>query len=353
MTAVTGPHPAGAAKAPAAPGEAAPSPVTGPPRETPVSPEPTARTEPRPDPEPDPGPPSGPDPEPRPEAGTRTGPPSAVVDPTAGLVVPRPQINRPRSRPYALVVRALGPVALLGLWWGASATGLLTPDVLASPAQVLDAVGELWGNGQLTDALSTSLTRSGLGLLIGLTAGLVLGITTGFTRLGDELLDSSLQTLRTIPFLSLVPLFMVWFGINETAKILLIAVATTFPMYVSASGGVRGTDRKLVEAMRSFGLGRLAIVRQVVLPGALPSLLAGLRLSMTLSVIALIAAEEINATEGIGYLMSQAQSYARTDILAVCILVYGLLGLIADVLVRGLERVLMPWRTAGPGGGTR
>ncbi|MER8043501.1 ABC transporter permease [Streptomyces sp. NPDC094032] len=268
------------------------------------------------------------------------------------LVRPRPPARRARSRTYTVVVRALGPVGLLVLWWAASATGALTPDVLASPAHVLDAVGELWGNGQLPDALATSLTRSGLGLVLGVTAGLALGIVTGFTRLGDELLDSSLQTLRTIPFLSLVPLFMVWFGINETAKILLIAVATTFPMYVSTAGGVRDTDRRLVEAMRAFGLGRFAIVRQVVLPGALPAILAGLRLSMTLSVIALIAAEEINATEGIGYLMAQAQSYARTDVLAVCILVYGLLGLTADLVVRGLERVLMPWRTAGPGGGS-
>ncbi|MFE0170809.1 ABC transporter permease [Streptomyces sp. NPDC059002] len=266
-----------------------------------------------------------------------------------GLVTPAPPASRPRPRAYSLTVRALGPVALLALWWTASATGLLTPDVLASPAEVLRAVRELWGNGQLPDALATSLTRSGLGLLIGLTAGLTLGVVTGFTRLGDELLDSSMQTLRTIPFLSLVPLFMVWFGINETAKVLLIAVATTFPMYVSTSSGVRATDRKLVEAMRSFGMGRLGIVREVVLPGALPSLLAGLRLSMTLSVIALIAAEEINATAGIGYLMSQAQSFARTDILAVCILVYGLLGLLADGVVRLLERVLMPWRRAGQG----
>ncbi|MGW6359784.1 ABC transporter permease [Streptomyces sp. NPDC055092] len=266
--------------------------------------------------------------------------------PPHGLVTPRPPSSRPRSRAYSVTVRALGPVALLALWWVASATDLLTPDVLASPTQVIDAIGELWGNGQLPDALTTSLTRSGLGLALGLVAGLTLGITTGFTRLGDELLDSSLQTLRTIPFLSLVPLFMVWFGINETAKILLIAVATTFPMYVSTSSGVRNTDSKLVEAMRSFGMSRLGIVREVVLPGALPSLLAGLRLSMTLSVIALIAAEEINATAGIGYLMSQAQSYARTDILAVCILVYGLLGLIADGVVRLLERGLMPWRRA-------
>ncbi|MFD4234505.1 ABC transporter permease [Streptomyces sp. NPDC058542] len=280
-----------------------------------------------------------------PEGPPRTDAPGTGDAPPPGLVAPRPQLRSPRSRSYAVTVRALGPVVLLALWWAASATGLLTADVLASPAEVFRAVGELWGNGQLPDALTTSLTRSGLGLVIGLAAGLTLGIVTGFTRLGDELLDSSLQTLRTIPFLSLVPLFMVWFGINETAKILLIAVATTFPMYVSASSGVRTTDPKLIEAMRAFGMSRLGIVREVVLPGALPSLLAGLRLSMTLSVIALIAAEEINATAGIGYLMSQAQSYARTDILAVCILVYGLLGLTADILVRLLERVLMPWRT--------
>ncbi|MFF4753767.1 ABC transporter permease [Streptomyces sp. NPDC002514] len=263
-----------------------------------------------------------------------------------GLVTPRAVVRRPRPRALTLTVRALGPVALLLLWWIASATGVLTPDVLASPADVLRAVGELWGNGQLPDALTTSLTRAGAGLLIGITAGLILGVVTGFTRLGDELLDSSLQTLRAVPFLSLVPLFMVWFGITEIAKIVLIAVATTFPMYVSTSSGVRATDPRLLEAMRSFGMGRFAIVREVVLPGALPSLLAGLRLSMTLSVIALIAAEEINSTAGIGYLMAQAQSYARTDVLAVCILVYGLFGLFADALVRLLERLLMPWKGA-------
>lgn len=262
------------------------------------------------------------------------------------LEAPRAHVRRPRRRAHTLTFRALGPLTLLLLWWAASATGLLTPDVLASPADVVRAVGELWGNGQLPDALTTSLTRSGTGLLLGLTAGLTLGVLTGFTRLGDELLDSPIQTLRTIPFLALVPLFMVWFGINEIAKILLIAVATTFPMYVSTSAGVRDTDPKLVEAMRSFGMSRTAVVREVVLPGALPSLLAGLRLSMTLSVIALIAAEEINTTAGVGYLMAQAQSYARTDILAVCILVYGLFGLTADAIVRLLERVLMPWRGA-------
>ncbi|WP_335972307.1 MULTISPECIES: ABC transporter permease [Streptomycetaceae] len=270
------------------------------------------------------------------------------TDPVApGLVAPRPKTVRPRPRALSLGLRLLGPVALLLVWIWASASGTLSPSLLASPRQVLSAFKELWTSGQLGDALSVSLTRAGLGLLIGASAGLVLGVLTGFSRLGEELLDSSMQLLRTIPFLSLVPLFMVWFGIGETARVVLIAVATSFPMYVSAAGGVRNTDRKLVEAMRSFGMGRLALVREVVLPGALPALLSGLRLSMTLSVIALIAAEEINSTAGIGYLMSTAQEYSRTDILTVCILIYALIGLVADGSARLLERVLMPWRTQG------
>ncbi|WP_329374568.1 ABC transporter permease [Streptomyces sp. NBC_00669] len=270
------------------------------------------------------------------------------TDPSApGLVAPRPKVVRPRPRALSLGLRLLGPVALVLVWIWASASGTLSPSLLASPRQVLSAFKELWTSGQLGDALSVSLTRAGLGLLIGASAGLVLGVLTGFSRLGEELLDSSMQLLRTIPFLSLVPLFMVWFGIGETARVVLIAVATSFPMYVSAAGGVRNTDRKLVEAMRSFGMGRLALVREVVLPGALPALLSGLRLSMTLSVIALIAAEEINSTAGIGYLMSTAQEYSRTDILTVCILIYALIGLVADGSARLLERLLMPWRTQG------
>jgi len=265
----------------------------------------------------------------------------------SGLVAPRPQLPRPRRRSLSLGLRTIGPLALLGGWAWASASGALSPDLLASPGAVLRALRELWDSGQYTAALSASLTRAGLGLFFGLIVGLTLGVVTGFSRLGEELLDSTVQLLRTIPFLSLVPLFMVWFGIGETARVILIAVATAFPMYVSASGGVRNTDRKLVEAMRSFGMGRLAVIREVVLPGALPALLSGLRLSMTLSVIALIAAEEINSTSGIGFLMTTAQEYSRTDILTVCILTYALLGLLADGLVRVLERVLMPWRTQG------
>jgi sulfonate transport system permease protein len=264
-----------------------------------------------------------------------------------GLVTPQPQLLRPRRAGVSITLRVAGPIALLVAWWAASASGALNPAVLASPQQVASAAWQLWRSGQLQSAVGVSVLRAATGLLFGVSAGLVLGVITGFSRLGEELLDSPLQLLRALPFLSLVPLFMVWFGIGEEARVVLIAVATSFPMYVSTAGGVRAVDPRLVEAMRTFGLSRWALVREVVLPAAMPSLLSGLRLSMTLSVIALIAAEEINTTNGIGFLMAQAQTYSRTDILTVCVLLYGLLGLCVDLIVRGAERLLMPWRPAG------
>ena len=264
-----------------------------------------------------------------------------------GLVTPQPQLLRPRRAGVSITLRVAGPIALLVAWWAASASGALNSAVLASPQQVGSAAWQLWQSGQLQSAVGVSVLRAATGLVFGVSAGLALGVITGFSRLGEELLDSPLQLLRALPFLSLVPLFMVWFGIGEEARVVLIAVATSFPMYVSTAGGVRAVDPRLVEAMRTFGLSRWALVREVVLPAAMPSLLSGLRLSMTLSVIALIAAEEINTTNGIGFLMAQAQTYSRTDILTVCVLLYGLLGLCVDLIVRGAERLLMPWRPAG------
>lgn len=267
-----------------------------------------------------------------------------AVDAYPGLVAPRPHLVTPRRPAVSVTLRVAGPLVLVGAWWIASAAGALNPAVLSSPEQVAKSAWQLWQSGQLQSAIGVSLYRAAAGLAVGVATGLVLGVITGFWRLGEELLDSPLQILRALPFLSLVPLFMVWFGIGDEARIILIAVATTFPMYVSAAGGVRAVDPKLVEAMRSFGLRGWALVREVVLPGALPSLLSGFRLSMTLSVIALIAAEEINTTSGIGYLMNQAETFSRTDILTVCVLLYGLLGLGADLIARGTERALMPWR---------
>ncbi|MER6002892.1 ABC transporter permease subunit [Nonomuraea angiospora] len=263
-----------------------------------------------------------------------------------GLVAPNPPRAAGRAPALTFALRAIGPVLLLAAWYAATASGALTKDVLAGPQDVVKTFGELWADGQLPEALRVSVTRAGLGLVLGASTGLLLGVVSGFTRLGEELVDSSMQALRAIPFLALTSLFVVWFGIEEASKILLIGVACTFPMYVNVSSGVRNVDRKVVEAARSFGLGRLAIAREVVLPGALPSVFAGLRLATTLSVIALIAAEEINVTAGLGYLMARATDYLRTDILALCVLLYAVIGLLADLALRLVERGTMPWRKA-------
>ncbi|MFT4041947.1 MAG: ABC transporter permease [Gordonia sp. (in: high G+C Gram-positive bacteria)] len=272
---------------------------------------------------------------------------AADTDPETTLITPDAPATQEHSRRRALILRSAGPVLLLAIWWILSATGVLTDDLLAAPPTVAHSAWELWQSGQLSDALVVSLGRAGAGLALGVATGLALGLLAGTWRIGKDVLDSAMQTLRALPFLSLVPLFMVWFGIGESARIVLIAVATTFPMYVSTSGGVQNTDRKLLESARVFGMRPWTVIRKIVLPGALPSLFSGLRLSTTLSVIALIAAEEINVTAGLGYLMSQAQNFSRTDILTVVIIIYGLIGLIADVVIRGIERLMMPWLRAG------
>jgi sulfonate transport system permease protein len=252
--------------------------------------------------------------------------------------------SAPRSRRVSLAIRVLVPVVIFGLWWLLTGTGVIAATDLPSPAATWDAFVQLWAHEDLLGDIGISVTRAAVGLAIGAGLGLVLGIIVGLFSLGEELLDSSMQMLRTVPFPAVIFLFIVWFGIGETAKVGLIALATLFPMYLNASNGVRNVDRKVVEAARSFGLRGARLVRQVVIPLAMPSILTGLRFATGVSVIALVFAETINANQGIGYLVSQASSFNNTPNLIVCIIIYALLGIGADALVRILERALMPWR---------
>ena len=153
-----------------------------------------------------------------------------------------------------------------------------------------------------------------------------------------------MQINRTIPVVALVPLFIVWFGIGETPKVALIAFATVFPVYLNLYQGIRSVDVRLVDAARSFGLGRAALVADVILPGALPSLLVGLRYALTISIVMLVIAEQINASAGLGYLVNNARDFMRTDIIVVCLMVYALLGLGADLVVRIVEHHALAWR---------
>ncbi|QXJ19509.1 ABC transporter permease [Actinomadura graeca] len=282
----------------------------------------------------------------------RREPPDTTPDATAGgsgggtadLRVP-PRIG-PRHRPPAvsLAVRTAVPVLLLAAWWYGSASGRIPPDVLTGPGAVFGALRELAETGQLTDYLLASGRRAALGVLAGAGAGLLLGIAAGLSALGEELIDPTMQMKRAVPFLALVPLFISWFGVGETFKVVLIAVATAAPMYAYTYLGVRGVDREVVEAARGFGLRGARLAAAVIVPSALPSILMALRISLSVSLTGLIAAEQIGASEGIGYLVTLAQQYYRNDYMVLCILIYALIGLVIDLVIRGVERVAMPWR---------
>ncbi len=249
-----------------------------------------------------------------------------------------------RSKRVSTLVRLSVPFTLLGLWWLTTTLGYVPASVLASPFEVATATVELWQTGELGEFLLASLSRSGLGVIFGVTIGLSLGVIAGWTALGEELVDPTLQMLRAVPFLALVPLFISWFGIDEQFKIVLIAVSSASPMYAYSYLGVRNVDRKIVEAARGFGLNGFKLLRQVVLPSALPNLLMALRICLSISVVALIAAEQVGTTKGIGYLVLLAKQYYRQDYMLLCVLFYAGLGLAFDALIRLLERTVMPWR---------
>ncbi|MFF4183195.1 ABC transporter permease [Streptomyces sp. NPDC001691] len=251
--------------------------------------------------------------------------------------------GRSRSVPRWLR-RTVGPLALLVLWQVLSATGVLSPDTLASPGTVARAGADLVADGTLPSAMGISLQRVAVGLLIGGVAGIGLALLSGLSRLGEDLIDATVQMLRTVPWVGLIPLFIIWLGIGEAPKVALIALGVTFHLYLNVYAGIRGVDAQLVEAGQALGLGRWGLVRHVVLPGALPGAMTGLRYSLATAWLALVFGESINADAGIGFLMNQAREFFRTDVIVVCLVVYALLGLLADALVRTLERLLLQWR---------
>lgn len=252
--------------------------------------------------------------------------------------------------PFTRLARTLGsarwlsPLLLLAVLEAGSRTGLIPERTLAAPSQVLATLWSMTVSGELTDNLFVSFLRIIAGLAIGVSTGVVLALVAGLSRQGEVAVDPLMQIKRTIPTLALTPLFIVWFGIGETPKIALIAFASIFPVYLNLYGGIRGIDVRLLEGARSLGLSRAAQVWHVILPGALPSLLVGLRYSLSVAVLVLVVAEQINATAGLGYLINNARDFMRTDIILVCLMVYAVLGLAADGLVRAIESRALVWR---------
>jgi sulfonate transport system permease protein len=240
--------------------------------------------------------------------------------------------------------RWISPVALVVLWQVSSVTGLLPPDKLSSPWTVLRAGIDTARSGELGDAFAVSITRVGIGFVLGAAVALVLGVVAGLSNWGDALIDPPVQMLRTLPFLGLIPLLILWFGIGEEPKIVLVALGVAFPLYLNVHSGIRNVDDQLVEATTALGFTRWEQLWHVVLPSAVPQTLVGLRQALGVAWLALIVGETVNADAGLGYLINNAREFLRTDVIVVGLVVYAVLGLVTDALVRLLERRALRWR---------
>lgn len=255
---------------------------------------------------------------------------------------PRGGVSR-RPRTWT-TVRVVSPLVLLALWQLGSALGLIPQDILPAPSLIAEAGAELINNGQLDDALSVSGVRVVEGLLLGGVIGVGLGSLVGLSRWAEATVDPPMQMLRALPHLGLIPLFILWFGIGELPKVLLVALGVSFPLYLNTFSAIRQVDRKLFEAADVLGFSFTQRFTHIIMPSAAPQVLVGLRQSLAIAWLTLIVAEQINADKGIGFLINNARDFLRIDIIIFGLIVYALLGIATDALVRVLERRALRYR---------
>jgi sulfonate transport system permease protein len=240
----------------------------------------------------------------------------------------------------------LVPLSILIAWELAARDGGLSARVLPEPLAVLKAAWTLAVSGELWANVKVSAARAFFGFAMGGGIGFVLGLATGLFKPAEIALDSTVQMIRNIPALAMIPLLILWFGIGEEAKLVLVALGVFFPVYVNTYHGIRSVDRDLIEMAKSYGLSGFALYRHVILPGAMPSILVGVRFAFGLTWVMLIVAETISAQSGIGYMTMNAREFLQTDVVVVGILLYALLGKLADMAARGIERATLRWHPA-------
>jgi sulfonate transport system permease protein len=238
------------------------------------------------------------------------------------------------------------PVGILVVWQALSSAGLISQGVLPAPTEIAVAGWKLALSGELWTNVWVSTWRAGVGLLIGGGIGLALGLGNGLSRLSERLVDPTLQMIRTVPHLALIPLVILWFGIDETAKIFLVALGVFFPIYLNTLHGVRTVDAQLVEMGRAYGMSNATLFSKVILPGALPSIFVGLRYALGIMWLTLIVAETISASSGLGYMAMNAREFMMVDVVVFAILIYALLGKLADSIAKALERATLSWHPA-------
>lgn len=235
------------------------------------------------------------------------------------------------------------PALIVVIWELAARVGWIEPQVLPAPSSVAVTAWNLARNGDLFVHLGVSLLRAACGFLIGGAIGLALGVLVGFSRLAQALIDRSIQMVRAIPFLAMLPLVIVWFGVGEGAKIFLVALAVLFPVYINTMLGIRQIDPKLMELAKVIGMKWPAVVRRIILPGAMPAILTGVRYALAHAWLALVIAETLATTKGIGFLAMDAREFLQTNVILLTMIIYAIIGVIADALVRSLEARFLSW----------
>ncbi|WP_240644644.1 ABC transporter permease [Paenibacillus paeoniae] len=245
------------------------------------------------------------------------------------------------------------PVALLAVWQGAGMMGMLNATLLPTPGVIVEEFVSLTASGELLRHLEVSTWRALLGFLLGGGLGLAAGLWVGFSYKIERLLDPSLQMLRTLPHLAVAPLFILWFGFDETSKILLIAKGAFFPLYVNTFLGIRSVDGKLFDVARVLQFNRWQLITKLILPASLPNILLGLRLSIGVAWLGLVVAEMMGSSEGIGFLINDARYLSITSLVFVGIILFALIGKLTDSLVKLLERRLLRWQEGYQGGDNR
>jgi sulfonate transport system permease protein len=237
-----------------------------------------------------------------------------------------------------------GPLGLLAAWTIGSAAGWIDPRTLSAPWTVVTTAAALTADGRLQEHLLVSATRAGLGLALGTVIGATVALISGLSRWGEAFLDGPVQIKRAIPGVALIPLLILWLGIGEQMKVVTIILGVFVPVYIHTHNGLRSIDSRYVELGESLRLRPGTFLRRIVLPGALPGFLLGMRFAVVGAWLSLVVVEQINSTSGIGYMMELARQYGQTETIIVGLVVYGLLGLLSDGAVRLVQRKALSWR---------
>ncbi|GAB1154455.1 ABC transporter permease [Paenibacillus illinoisensis] len=238
---------------------------------------------------------------------------------------------------------------ILSIWQILSSTGTISTQLFSSPSLILRQYWELSLSGELLHHLRISLVRALLGFLLGGSCGLLLGLFVGMFRKVEETVNPTVQMLRTVPLLAITPLFILWFGFGELSKVLLISLGAFFPLYVNTFLGVRNVDAKLFEVARVLEFSRFSQMMRLVLPAALPNVLLGIRLSLTIAWLCLVTAELLGADTGVGFMIQDARAFMQTDIVFVGITIFAIVGKLSDSIVRFFEIKLLRWQDSYKG----